>query len=207
MKPSSHIQLLKSPREHGHSASSIPFNCTLDDLYNHPHCPKIIKESLEKHVSWQIRCETDIKRALRAGGRLLPFRAALSVYGYDMLPDESGIQLTITEAATAAAYVRPTPTHIPIVSAFVKVSTAEDRIKEMTIALTGIEERSITSLDTTSLKQSPAEITAMMKSIDQLLSGYTGYSDFNGSAEYRLAMAKVAIERALTSCLQEVDHD
>lgn len=207
MKPSSHIQFLRSPREHGQSSSSIPFDCTLDDLYNHPHCPAIIKESLEKHVSWQIRCETDLKRALRAGGRLLPFRAALTVYGYEILPDESGIQLNITNAATAASYVRPTPAHLPIVAAFVKMSSNKSYIENISIALTGIEERAITNLDTTSLRQSPATAESLMEPISKILAGFAGYSDFNGSAEYRLAMARVTIKRALKICFQEVNHD
>jgi hypothetical protein len=207
MKPSSHIQFLRSPRDHGQSSSTIPFDCTLDDLYNHPHCPKIIKESLEKHVSWQTRCETDIKRALRAGGRLLAFRAALTVYGYEILPDESGIELNITNAGTAASYVRPTPTHIPIVAAFVKLSANQGSINDLSIALTGIEQRAFTTLDTTSLLQLHADVEVLMGPVKQLLAEYPGFTDFNGSAEYRLAIAKVAIERALQTCLEEAIND
>ena len=207
MKPSSHIQFLRSPKDHGHSSSTIPFDCTLDDLYNHPHCPAIIKESLEKHVSWQIRCETDLKRALRAGGRLLPFQAALTVHGYDILPDESGIELNITNAATFASYVRPTPAHIPIVAAFVKLASKDGRIEHVAIALTGIKEKVVTTLDTTSLNQLPAEVDSLMGQLDDLLAPFPGYTDFNGSAEYRLAMAKVTIDRAFQACLQEVNHD
>jgi hypothetical protein len=207
MKPITHIQLLRSHRDHGQSSSTIPFDSTLDDLYNHPHCPAIIKESLEKHVSWQIRCETDIKRALRAGGHLLPFRAALTVYGYEILPDESGIELNITDAATAASYVRPTPAHTPVVAAFAKVSKTSGHIKDIAISLIGIEERAITTLDTTSLNQLPVDVRILMGPIDEALATYPGYSDFNGSAEYRLAMARVTIERALQNCLVEGTHD
>ncbi len=207
MKPITHIQFFRSPRDHGHSSSTIPFDCTLDDLYNHPHCPAMIKESLEKHVSWQIRCETDIKRALRAGGRLLAFRAALTVYGYEILPDESGIELNITDAAAAASYVRPTPAHTPVVAAFAKVSKTNEHIKDIAISLIGIEQRVITTLDTTSLSQLPVDVRILMGPIDEALAAYPGYSDFNGSAEYRLAMAKVSIERALQTCLEEVNHD
>jgi hypothetical protein len=207
MKPITHIQFLRSPRDHGHSSSTIPFDCTLDDLYNHPHCPEVIKESLEKHVSWQVRCETELKRALRAGGQLLPFRAALTVYGYEILPDESGIELNITDAATAASYVRPTPAHSPVVAAFAKVSKTKEHIKDIAISLIGIEERAITTLDTTSLNQLPVEVRILMGPINEALAGYPGYSDFNGSAEYRLAMAAVTIERALQTCLEEVTHD
>ena len=188
---------------HGIGTLSVPGDCTLEELYAHPDCPHIIKQSLEKHVSWQMRCETPLYRGLRLKNQYLQFRAAMALYGVEPIEEEETLALTIGESLTGFSMVRPTPTHTPIVSSFVRVLLEDKTVKECTIALTGIEKRQITLADANALIGKPLSDGMIKTFADEVSNRYEGFSDFNGDAEYRKAMIAVTLERAL----QEVKHE
>lgn len=180
--------------------------CSLEELHNHPQCPRIIKATLETHVSWQMRCETLLHQALNLKNQFLPFRAAVAVYGVEGIDKNGSITMTIDDARTGFSMVRPTPAHTPIVTAFVHLHQSGEIVEECKIAITGIEKRKLTLPEPTALHGlllSSEEVDNWSKDIIQQ---YQGFDDFNGSEEYRKAMAIVSIQRAFAMAAQEVNN-
>lgn len=185
----------------------LPGGCSLEDLYNAPQCPLIIKETLEKHVSWQVRVETPIHLALGLKNHFLQFRAAMALFGVADITEGESVELLIEEARFGSSMVRPTPAHTPIVGSFARIILDQDVIKTCNLSITGIEKRRVTIPDTTELTGKDLldlDFKSVAKSIS---SRYPGFSDFNGTAEYRQAMLAVTLERALIHCSEEVNHE
>ena len=180
----------------------IQGNCSVEELYNHANCPKLVKETLEKHVHWQVRCETPIHRALNLKNQFLSFRAAMAVYGIGDIDKGEEIMLKTGSWHTGSSMVRPTPAHTPLVSSFVRLKMEGGRILKARVALTGIEKRRLTKPETDRLIDQELTNGLIQKYAKNISEQYDGFDDFKGKADYRKSMISVTLERAL----QEAKH-
>lgn len=181
---------------------SIPGTCSLEQLYTHPNCPAAVKATLDKHVHWQSRCETPLYLGLKLKNEFMLFRAAMSVFGVSHISEEEAVNLEIGSGRVGYSLVRPTPAHTPIVGAFVRINLEEETVQDCIVALIGIEKRRLTLPDTQSMVGKMLTDELLDDYAKLVSDHYAGFDDFNGTAEYRKAMVKVTLQRAL----QEVKH-
>ncbi len=197
------ITFIPTAEHAGFGKLCIPGVCTLESLYRHPNCPALVKETLEKHVTWQMRCETPVHLALNLKNQFLPFRAAMAVFGIDDIDETEEVQLEITQDATSSSMVRPTPAHKPIVSAFIRMKLNDNHIiEDCVVALTGAENRRLSLPDTKMLVGKKFSEALIKEYSTHVSDHYPCYKDIFGSEAYRKAMIAVTLERAL----QEVNH-
>ncbi|MEE4195223.1 MAG: hypothetical protein V2J07_08500 [Anaerolineae bacterium] len=182
----------------------IPGVCTLESLYRHPNCPPLVKETLEKHVTWQMRCETPVHLALNLKNQYLPFRAAMAVFGVGDIDETEDVRLEITQDPTSSSMVRPTPAHKPTVSAFVRIKLNDSGIvQDCVVALTGAENRRLSLPDTQMLVGKNLSKSVIQEFSNNVSEHYPCFKDIYGSESYRKAMIAVTLERAL----KEVNHE
>lgn len=182
---------------------TVSGKCTLEQLYNHPNCPKLIKQTLDTHVNWQMRCETPIHLALNLKNKYLPFRAAMAVYDIEDIEKDESIELILSDDSTTSSMVRPTPSHTPIVATFVRIKLNGGIVEDCSIAASGIEKRRISQVNPKPLLGQKLTIESTSKFASQVSQQFAGFDDFYGSADYRKAMLKVTLERALQEVLHE----
>ena len=180
----------------------IPGVCSLEALYTNPKCPDFIKATLEKHIHWQMRCETPIHRGLNLKNQFMAFRAAMAVFGIGDIEEDEEVILPISHDPVGSALVRPTPSHTPIVGSFARMALDGSTIRECAIAIIGIEKRRLSKPDTQVLIGKELKDDTIEDFAKQVAGQYIGYNDFNGTAKYRKAMVAVTLQRAL----QEVKH-
>jgi hypothetical protein len=185
----------------------IPGECSLEELYQNPHCPLIVKETLEKHISWQVRVETPVHLALGLKNQYLQFRAAMALFGVEDIVEGEAVEFSVEEANFGSSMIRPTPAHTPIVASFAKLTIENEVIKACSLALTGLEKRRISLPDTSEATGKPLTADSIQSIAQKISAQYEGFSDFNGTAEYRRSMAVVTLERALNQCAMEVSHE
>ena len=178
--------------------------CTLDDVYQHPLTPPILKSTLEKMVTWHARNETTVDNAIRSHHRFPQFQAYLLATGSNTEGEALQIPIGYQNVSVQYADVRATPADEPIVSAFVCLQKSAQKITGLRIVITGAHIESPYLLDTSNqLIVNNANTAAIDKLMELVETELQPESDYLGSAEYRLAMAKVTVKRAFHHCLED----
>ncbi len=205
---------------------SIDTDKSLQTVLDDPVCPSLLTRILTGPLSWQVRNETTVGRALRAS-RLAPqWIAALLAMGATVTVDdeeapvEAALRREVKGDMTALhvplggdwrwgeAHVARTPADDPIVAAVAAVRLNDDIVKEARVALSGAWP------ETAKLAEAPMELVGELLDeghIQEVAAAVeqevAPQGDYLGSEEYRRAMAGVLTRRALEACLQQEASD
>ena len=211
---------------------SIEADATLQAVLDRTDIPPLLRRALTGTLSWQIRNETSVGRALRATRTAPQWLAALLALGATVTIDGEGGPTQISLQALlqretkgkvsslhvpsggpgqrwGEARVARTPADAPIVAAVAVVELADNTVHQARVALTGAWP------EAARLAEAPARlagavldesaIEAVAAAVEQEVAPR---GDFLGSQEYRRAMAGVLTRRALEACRrQEVGRE
>ncbi|MBI5671348.1 MAG: FAD binding domain-containing protein [Chloroflexi bacterium] len=202
--------------------------CSLQQVAGLPGLPEVMRRSLTRAIPLNQRNGTSVGESLVQPARfpewvaalvahdiaihqLLPNGDTVTFAASDAIPQPSnrdlwqgiitGISIPPLEASDSlgAAYVARTPADQPIVCAAVFLRLDGSGCVETVFpALSGVSESPVTTVMLPLNGQSLTE-AAISRAVDSV-SGLTPVSDHNGSAEYRVAMARVLLHRALLEC-------
>jgi CO/xanthine dehydrogenase FAD-binding subunit len=201
----------------------IPADASLQSIFEAPECPLLLRQTLTGPISWQVRNEMSVRRALTSRRAAPHWVAALLALGArvtleDADADDAAVSLNdflqrkITgriEALHAptggvrwgAAHVARTPADDPIVAAVAGVILENDRVQEARIALTGVWADPVRLAQAAAhLIGAPLDETHIHAAAEAVAQEVTPQSDFLGSETYRRAMASVLTRRALEQC-------
>ena len=198
-----------------------PLQAMLDD----EACPQVLRRALTGAISWQVRNEVTVRRAL-SSPRIAPlWVTALYALGATVTVDDGGSEkvVALAEAGSSRpialqvetdgmrsgeAHVARTPADEPIVAAVAAVKLDGDVVQEARVALTGVWQQAV------GLAEAPTQlvgkslgddtIQAVAEAVEQEVEPK---DDFLGSEEYRRAMAGVLTRRALLACVQQEAGD
>jgi CO/xanthine dehydrogenase FAD-binding subunit len=204
---------------------SIDADRPLQAMLENEACPQVLRQALTGAISWQVRNEVTVRRAL-SSPRIAPlWVTALYALGAMVTVDEdgSGKEVVLAEAGSARpvalhvdtdglrwgeAHVARTPADEPIVAAVAAVKLDDDVVQEVRVALTGVWQQAVGLAEApTELVGEPLDddtIQAVAKALEQEVEPK---DDFLGSEEYRRAMAGVLTRRALHACLEQEAGD
>ena len=205
---------------------SITTDASLQAVVDCAECPPILSQTLVGPLSWQVRNETTVGRALRAS-RLAPqWIAALLAMGATVtvddeeVPLEAALRRDVKGDVTALnvslddalrwgqARVGRTPADDPIVAAVAAVRLNDDVVKEAHVALSGAwsEVAKLAEAPTALVGGSLNEgrIQEVAAAVEEEVAPP---DDYLGSEEYRRAMAGVLTRRALEACLRQEASD
>jgi CO/xanthine dehydrogenase FAD-binding subunit len=188
-------------------------------------CPQVLRQALTGALSWQVRNEVTVRRAL-SSPRIAPlWVTALSALGATVTVegDEGKEEVSLAEAGSARpdalhvemdglrwgeAHVARTPADEPIVAAVAAVRLDGDVVQEARVALTGVWQQVV------GLAEAPDQLVGKCLDDDaiQAVAEAVGQEvepkgDFLGSEPYRRAMAGVLTRRALQACLEQEAGD
>ena len=199
-----------------------PLQAMLDDEV----CPQVLRRALTGALSWQVRNEVTVRRAL-SSPRIAPlWVTALYAVGAIVTVGEndSEKEVVVSEAGATRpvalhvemdglrwgeARVARTPADEPIVAAVAAVKLdGRDVIQKVCVALTGVWPKAV------GLAEAPAQVVGkpldgdiiqvVAETVEQEVEPK---GDFLGSEEYRRAMAGVLTRRALQACLEQEAGD
>jgi carbon-monoxide dehydrogenase medium subunit len=205
---------------------SITTDASLQDIVDCEECPPILSQTLVGPLSWQVRNETTVGRALRAS-RLAPqWIAALLAMGASVTVDdeEAPVEAVLRREVEGdvttlhvpldggwrwgEARVARTPADDPIVAAVAAVRVNDDIVKEARVALSGAWS------EAAKLAEAPAALVGDPLDEDRIREVAAAVErevapqdDYLGSEEYRRSMAGVLTRRALEACLRQEASD
>lgn len=206
----------------------VEADAPLQAVYDAAECPPLFRRTLGGALSWQVRNETSVRRAL-ASPRVAPrwLAALLALGATAMVEDSSGVSTEVhlqvllrREAAgkVVALHVRTaglrwgeasvsrTPADEPIVSAVAAVELRGSTVEKARVALTGVWPEPVRLAEAPArLVGGPLETASIQAAAAALQLEVAPGGDFLGSEPYRRAMAGVVARRALEQCMQEKD--
>jgi CO/xanthine dehydrogenase FAD-binding subunit len=210
-------------------AWSIDADAPLQAVLDSPGCPPLLRQMLTGAIPWQIRNEKLVRRALTSPrvapqwvAALLALGATVTVEGESGrtdVPLEALLQRR-AEGKVSALHVRTggvrwgeahiarTPADEPIVSAVAGVELDDGAVRQARVALTGVWPEPVR------LAEAPSQLTggpldegrirAVAEAVEKEVAPK---GDFQGSEEYRRAMAGVLTCRALKGCLRQEQEE
>ena len=203
----------------------IDVNRSLQSVFDDPACPLALRQMLTGALSWQVRNEVTVRRAL-SSLRIAPlWVTALSALGATVTVegDEGKEEVSLAEAGSARpdalhvemdglrwgeAHVARTPADEPIVAAVAAVRLDGDVVQEARVALTGVWQQVV------GLAEAPDQLVGKRLDDDAIRAVAEAVErevepkgDFLGSEPYRRAMAGVLTRRALQACLEQEAGD
>lgn len=201
---------------------SITTDASLQAVVDCAECPPVLSQTLVGPLSWQVRNETTIGRALRASrlapqwlAALLALDATVTVEG-DEVPLEAVLRREVKGDLTALhvpldggwrwgeAKVARTPADEPIVAAVAAVRLNDGVVEEARVALTGAWPEAARLAEAPgSLVGGPLDEGGIQEVAAAVEKEVAPKGDYLGSEEYRRAMAGVLTRRALEACLQQ----
>jgi CO/xanthine dehydrogenase FAD-binding subunit len=212
---------------------SIDAGVPLQSVFDNPECPPLLRQTLTGALSWQIRNETPVRRAL-ASPRVAPqWVAALLASGATVIVerDDGLAEIPLETLAQrqgagkvsalhvprgagggkwGEAHVARTPADEPIVAAVAGVEMDDDNnvVRQARVALTGVWPEPVRLAKAPAqLVGSPLDEDSIRAVAEAVEKEVTPAGDFLGSEEYRRAMAGVLTRRALKVCLREETED
>ncbi|MFL7794648.1 MAG: molybdopterin cofactor-binding domain-containing protein [Anaerolineae bacterium] len=188
---------------------------SLQSVFDDPACPQVLRRALAGPLSWQVRNETSVRKAL-ASPRVAPqWVAALLALGATIVTEDGEALLAEADAAGAKARtlsvkldglcwgeasVARTPADEPIVAAVAAVRLEDGVVKEAHVALTGAWPEVVRLAEApVQLVGGPLDAERIQAVANAVQQEVDPSGDFLGSAEYRRAMAGVLTCQALSS--------
>ena len=206
---------------------SINADGPLQAVLEQPGCPPLLCVALTGALSWQMRNETPVRRAL-ASHRVAPrWVAALLALGSrgsvdgedgpveialeDLLQQRATGKLSVLHVAPGGpgrrwgeAHVSRTPAEEPIVAACAVVEVADGIVQQARVALTGAWPGAARlAVAPAQLVGEPLDDARIRAVAAAVVAEVAPKGDYLGSEEYRRAMAGVLTGRALRQCLPQ----
>lgn len=221
-------QILERKAE-GRTWLQIPGEANLQAVYDAAACPPLLKRSFEIWMDWQRRSASGVQQALRAA-RLAPeFVAALYALDARIVSGNLDGPVSLAEAMerkaevltgdwmvevpvcpanqeTAFEAVKRTPADDPITAAACAVEFDGTNATRLGLAVTGVQRGGAVPVDTGSLAGAELTEQRIQDFVNNVEFEGKLLDDFQGSKEYRAAMVKVVMRRALTACAQGKDR-
>ena len=201
--------------------ADVPLQAVLDS----PESPPLLRQMLTGALSWQTRSVKSVRAALKSP-RLAPqWVAALLALGATVTVEEDAgpveapleallqrrvggevcaLHVRVRGVKWSEARVARTPADEPIVAAVAMVEIDGGLVRQARVALTGVWS------DPVRLAQAPAQLVggpfdegSIQVVAEAVEKEVAPKGDFQGSEEYRRAMAGVLTRRALTGCLRQ----
>ena len=205
---------------------NIPADASLQSVFEAPECSPWLRKTLSGPISWQVRNEATVRRALTSHRTALPWVAALLALGATVTlegvempaPLADLIQRSVTGRIVTlhvptegvrygAAQVGRTPADDPIVAAYAGV-TLNDKppktVQSARVALIGVWPRPVGLAQAAAkLIGRPLDEECIQTVAQAVAQEVTPVGDFRGSEAYRREMAAVLTRRALEQCLYQ----
>ncbi len=205
----------------------ISADAPLQSVFEAPECPPWLRQTLSGPLSWQVRNETTVRRALISHRTALPWVAALLALGATVTlegteapaPLADLVRRTSRRTVTGrvvtlhvpiegirygAAQVGRTPADDPIVAAYAGVVLSDEApatVRAARIALTGVWPYPVgLAQAATRLIGQPLDEERIQTVAQEVAQEVTPTGDFRGSEVYRREMAAVLTRRALEQC-------
>ena len=198
----------------------------LQDVFDVPDCPDLLRSSLSGSVSWQQRGEITVQQAVLSPNLVPSWISALLAYGArlsfsDPLTEDSLlasflrrsdprpggltavlVPLDVPGRFWGSAQMGRTPADHPIVTASAVVDVTEDRVRQARVALSGVWHEHARLIDSAELLIGvPFCEETIHRVAASVRREVRPVGDFLGSADYRRAVAGVLARRALEACL------
>jgi CO/xanthine dehydrogenase FAD-binding subunit len=204
---------------------TVDGDASVQSTIDRSDCPPLISEALTRALSWQVRVETPVRRALTSPRVAPPFVAALLALGAEVTLAGDGESSRADLGALLAgevkgrvgavhvpvcrgdrrcghAAVARTPADEPIVAAYAVIEMDGHVVQQARLALTGVWPRPAGLASSARvLIGGSASYEAVADVTSAVAQEVAPSSDYLGSAEYRREMAEVLARRALTQCL------
>jgi CO/xanthine dehydrogenase FAD-binding subunit len=197
--------------------AGVSLQAVLDD----PECPPIFHQLLTGSVSWQVRNETTVHRALASPrvapqwvAALLALGAMVQVDGAEisletLLQDKvegtmSALKVGVKGKRSGQAHVARTPADEPIVAVVAAVEMDGTTVRQARVAITGVWPEIVRLAEAPArLMGEPLDKERIRDVAAAVEAEVAPKGDFRGSEEYRSAMAGVLARRALEQCLRQ----
>ena len=208
---------------------SIDADAPLQSVLDSPECPSLLRQTLTGTLSWQTRNETSVRRALTSVRIAPQWTAALLVLGATVamegddgpteIPLETLVQrkpegkvstlhVRTGQMAWGEARVARTPADEPIVAAVAAVETENGVVRQARVALTGAWSEPVGLAEAAAqLVGKPLDEKHIQAVANAVEKEVTPKGNFQGSEEYRRAMAGVLTRRALEACWRQEAGD
>ena len=202
----------------------LPAQSSLEDVYQNPHCPDILRSTLQSIV-WQRRVEYKIERVMLSPNLAPSWAAALLALGAKIHFSETGetnplekflyragsqsqkfsgvlVPVHIPGRVCRIQEVSRTPSEPPIVFAAVVLQIEQDFIHQARIAFTGVWPKTTRLAKAADLLLDKALSEELIEKVASAVEQEVNPADdFLGGITYRKAMARVLTRRALLECL------
>ena len=200
----------------------IKGDASLQAVLESESCPRMFERALSGPLSWQMRNETSVQKALRVP-RLAPLweTMLLALGAVVVEATEEGERETPLAQADAShmvtlhvptpfpgqrwgvAQVARTPADEPIVAAVAVVGLVEGVVQAARVALSGVwPEVARLAESGAQLVGHPLDDTHIQSVAAAVEAEVDPQADFRGSVDYRRAMAAVLTRRVLNQCAQ-----
>lgn len=206
----------------GSQALKCSMDVLLDELFNMPDLPEVIKLAMSGAVSWQVRNETSVSRFLAGPSQFPALALALLVSDTLVLVDgaQQGMDLheylqakerwepmalllrvAVPGRKLSAARVGLTPTGEGIVLAAAAITLEDGLVKGARLGLSGVwQKKQWMSMASEKLVGAPLSDEAIDAVVAAVLAEVDPISDYLGSMTYRRAMAGVLTRQVLEAC-------
>lgn len=206
----------------------LPAAATLQQIYGSEMVMPLLRDALGSPLTWQVRNETSVRKALlspQLAPRLVAALLALDAvaeFGDGNMPLETYLRRTETrlESLTAVhiptdvrgrvaaeSHVARTPSDEPIVSVRAVLDVRQGIVTQARLAFTGAfrESARVAAEAGELLNGKPLDSNTIDTVAEAVSKEVSPPDDFIGSEEYRRAMVKIATRRALEACKKEVN--
>jgi len=209
-----------------HKSLVLPPEITLQEIYDSEQVPEFLKTALSSPVTWQVRNETSLRKAILSPQLAPQFIAALLALGTQaVFGDQQGdladylrrdllhelslmalyVPVDVAGQVSAENHVSRTPADTPIVSVRVVLTLADGVVSQAKIACTGAFKAHAKLADPADMLIGKKLTDALIDEVSQAMKTAVNPPDnFIGSEEYRREMAVVLTRRALQTCQSEV---
>ncbi|MFN2122130.1 MAG: hypothetical protein ACK2UP_01385 [Candidatus Promineifilaceae bacterium] len=197
----------------------------LQDLYEAPDCPELLRRTLSGPISWQKRTGTTVAEAVYSPKLTPQWIAALLALGAraefqdgeGMLSDillrtvaqhnhlqAVMIPLNVPGRVWGEAHVGRAPTDDPIVGAIAVVDLENEMVHRARLALIGVwREQARLAEAADSLAGQLLDHANIEQVKDEIEAEVSPCADYRGTAVYRRAMAGVLTRRAFMVCMEQ----
>ncbi len=194
-------------------------NTPLQDIYDHPLCPTLIKNALSCETAWHKRNEYKAANGIRWSPHYAaaliacenaivtedkeePIQDFLNRQGAISKIKEIKILADYNQRCFGESHIRRTPSDNPIVSAVASLVMEKEIVNKAILVLYGVWEEGVhTAASAEKLLNQPLTPELIQIVSEAVKQEVNPKSNYLASAEYRREMAAVVTRRSLSACL------
>lgn len=218
------IQILQTDGS-PHKSLVLPPEITLQEIFESKQVPAFLKTALGSPVTWQVRNETSLRKAILSPQLARQFIAALlAMNAQAVFGDQQGeladylrrdlmhelslmaiyVPVDVAGQVSAENHVSRTPADNPIVSVRAVLTFADGVVSQAKIACVGAFRAHAKLADPADMLIGKKLTDALIQDVSQAMKTAVNPPDnFIGSEEYRREMVVILTRRALQTCQAE----